>query len=173
MAAMQNLWRRSLYVACLSFVLAEEVGSINSEDALLAGLISDIGVIPLLRFADQYPEEQADITQLEAAVPFIRGPVGALMLNSLGFGFSDELISVQLHSEDWLYDSGGELSLIDIVILAKLHSYYGSQKTHKLPFINTIPAYARLKNGKLTPDFSLNVLRQANQRIKAAIAVLA
>ena len=173
MAAMHNLWRRSLYVACLSFVLAEEVGTINSEDALLAGLMSDFGVIPLLRFADQYPEEQVEITQLESAISFIRGPVGALLLNSLGFGFSDELVSIQLHSEEWHYDSKGELSLIDIVILAKLHSYYGSQKTHKLPFINTIPAYAKFKNGKLSPDFSLNVLQKANQRIKAAISVLA
>lgn len=162
MAVMHNLWHRSLYVACLSFVLAEEVGTIISEGALLAGLMSDFGVIPLLRFADQYPEEQVEITQLESAIPFIRGPVGALLLNSLGFGFSDELVSIQLHSEEWHYDSEGELSLIDIVILAKLHSYYGSQKNHKLPFINTIPAYAKLKNGKLTSDFSLNVLQKAN-----------
>ncbi|TXK95586.1 cyclic nucleotide-binding protein, partial [Methylococcaceae bacterium CS4] len=171
MAAMQNLWRRSLYVSSLSFVLAEEVSSINSDEALLAGLISDIGLIPLLRFADQYPDEQPEIEQLESAVPFVRAPVGTLMLNSLGF--SDNLMSISHHSEDWHYESGGRLSLIDIVILAKLHSYFGSQKTHHLPFINTIPAYAKLKNAKLTPDFSLNVLRQANQRIKAAITILA
>ena len=172
MAAMQNLWRRSLYVSSLSFVLAEEVGTINSGDALLAGLISDIGLIPLLRFADQYPDEQPEIVQLESVVPFIRAPVGALMLNSLGF--ADDLTSITHHSEDWHYESGGEqLSLVDIVILAKLHSYFGSQKTHHLPFINTIPAYAKLSNGKLSPDFSLNVLRQASQRIKAAITILA
>ncbi|WP_428355238.1 HDOD domain-containing protein [Methyloprofundus sp.] len=173
MAAMQNLWRRSLYVSCLSFVLAEEVGEINSDDALLAGLMSDIGVIPLLRFADQYAGELPEIEQLEKVVPFIRAPVGNLLLNSLGFGFSEDLLSIQLHSEDWRYESGGELSLVDIVILAKLHSYFGSQHTYQLPFINTIPAYAKLKNGKLTPDFSLNVLRQASQRIKAVIDVLA
>ncbi|SMG63140.1 [similarity to] signal transduction protein [methanotrophic bacterial endosymbiont of Bathymodiolus sp.] len=92
------------------------------------------------------------------------------MLNSLGF--EDDLISISHHSEDWHYDSGEELNLIDIVILAKLHSYFGSQHAHHLPFIKTIPAYAKLENGKLTPDFSLNVLRHANQRIKAAIAVL-
>lgn len=101
----------------------------------------------------------------------MRAAVGTLMLNSLGF--ADYLISIPHHSEDWHYESGEQLNLIDIIILAKLHSYFGSQQAHHLPYINTIPAYAKLKNGKLSPDFSLNVLRHASQRIKEAIAVLA
>jgi len=145
--------------------LAEEADTINCDEALLAGLI------PLLRFADQYPDEQPEIAQLQSAVSSIRAPVSTMMLTSLGF--ADDLISIPQHSEDWHYDSGEKLNLIDIVILAKLHSYFGSQQAHYLSFINTIPAYAKFKNGKLSHDFSLNLLRQTHQRIQATIAILA
>jgi len=110
-------------------------------------LISNIGLIPLLRFADQYADEQLEIAQLQSAVSFLRAPAGTMMLNS------DDLISIPQYLEGWHYVSGEKLNLIDIIILAKLHSYFGSQQAHDLPFINTIPAYAKLKNGKLSLIF--------------------
>ncbi|MCF7971572.1 MAG: HDOD domain-containing protein, partial [Methylococcaceae bacterium] len=171
MGAMQSLWRRSLYVSSLSFVLAEETGFINPDDALLAGLISDIGVIPLLHFAEQYPDEYPDVQELEFAMPYLRAPVGTLMLHTLGF--PEGLVSIPRYAEDWHYDSGNDITLIDIVVLAKLHSYFGSKKASGLPYINTIPAYSKLKDGKLNPDFSLHILYRANQRIKDVMRILA
>ena len=76
------------------------------------------------------------------------------------------------HAEDWYFESGDELSLVDIVILAKLHSYIGQTKSKELPYINSIPAYSKLKDGKLNPDFTLNVLHKAQQRINAAMQIL-
>ena len=52
MKSMLSLWKNSVYVSSLSFVLADESGSINPEDALLAGLVCDIGIVPLLHFAE-------------------------------------------------------------------------------------------------------------------------
>ncbi len=133
MKAMQKLWQKSLYVSSLSFVLAQECSTVNPEDALLAGLISDIGVIPLLHFAEQYPDQYPDLSELEDSIPYLRAPVGALMLHTLGF--SKELSNIPHLAENWVYDSGDTLSLADIVILAKLHSYFGSKKAKDLPYI--------------------------------------
>ncbi len=168
MKIMQTLWKNSLYISSLSFVLAEECSHINPEDALLAGLISNIGVIPILHFAEQYPDEYADMEKLQAAIPLLSPSVGALVLHTLGF--SDELVHIPMHAEDWLYESDGDrISLMDIVIMAKRHSYIGSQKNKELPYINSIPAYAKLKNGKLTPDLSLDVLQKAQKRISVVM----
>lgn len=169
--AMQRLWKNCLYISSLSFVLAEETGAVNPEDALLAGLICDIGLIPLLRFAEQYPDQCPDISQLENSMPYLRAPVGSLMLHTLGF--SEELSNIPHQAENWLYDSGEHVTLADIVILAKLHSYFGSSAKKDLPYINSIPAYAKLKDGQLTPDFSLSILYKAQQRIQAAMNILA
>ncbi len=62
---MQSLWKNSLEVSCLSFVLAEQSGKVNPDTALLAGLICDIGIIPLLGFADRYPDQYPEYELLE------------------------------------------------------------------------------------------------------------
>jgi HD-like signal output (HDOD) protein len=170
MKGMQTLWKNSLYVSSLSFVLAQECSNINPEDALLAGLIADIGAIPLLHFAEQFPDEYPSFQELNDSLPFLRAPVGALVLHTLGF--SEQMTNIPHHAENWLYDSGPDITLDDIVILAKLHSYFGSGKARNLPYINSIPAYSKLKDGKLNPDFSLNVLQKAQLRINAAMHML-
>ncbi|MGZ4999800.1 MAG: HDOD domain-containing protein [Methylomonas sp.] len=170
MKGMHMLWHNSLYVSSLCFVLAQECSRINPEDALLAGLIADIGAIPLLHFAEQFPDEYPSFDELQASLTYLRAPVGALVLHTLGF--SEQLSNIPHHAENWLYDSGPELTLEDIVILAKLHSYFGTGKAHDLPYINSIPAYGKLSNGKLDPDFSLSILKKAQHRIHEAMQLL-
>lgn len=170
MKGMHMLWHDSLYVSSLCFVLAQECSHINPEDALLAGLIADIGAIPLLHFAEQFPDEYPSFEELQASLTYLRAPVGALVLHTLGF--SEQLSNIPHNAENWLYDSGPDLTLDDIVILAKLHSYFGTGKAHDLPYINSIPAYGKLSNGKLDPDFSLNILKKAQHRIHEAMLLL-
>lgn len=170
MKGMRTVWKNSLYVSSLSFVLARECAGVNPEDALLAGLISDIAAIPLLHFAEQFTDDYPSCKELLSSLSYIRAPVGELVLHALGF--SEQLTKIPYNAENWLYDSGTVPTLEDIVILAKLHSYFGSGKARDLPYINSIPAYGKLRDGKLNPDFSLEILRQAQQRINAAIRML-
>ena len=170
MSKMQQLWKKSLHVSSLSFVLAQEAGGVNPEDALLAGLICDIGAIPLIHFAEQHPESYPNLDDLQLVMPYLNPPVGSLVLHTLGF--SKEITDIPKHAEDWYYESDSDkLTLIDVVILAKLHSYFGTPRAKELPFINSIPAYAKLKNGKLSPDFSLDILVKAQQRIDEAMSM--
>jgi len=171
MAKMQALWKNSLYISSLSFVLAQENGSVNPEDALLAGLVCDIGTIPILHFAEQHPDEYPNSDILDSAIPFLNPPVGTLVLHTLGF--TPELAMIPKHAEDWFYESEGDKAdVVDIVILAKLHSYFGTHRAKEIPYMNSIPAYTKLKNNKLTPEFSLDVLHKANHRITAAMNFL-
>ncbi|MDP2902728.1 MAG: HDOD domain-containing protein [Methylovulum sp.] len=170
MKIMQTLWKDSLYISSLSYVLAEECSAVNPEDALLAGLICNIGVIPILHFAEEYPDELTALEKLQSAITLLGPSVGTLVLQKLGF--SEELASIPMHAENWFYESDEySVNLIDIVIMAKLHSYIGSERNKALPFINTIPAYAKLKNGKLSPDFSLHALHKAKQRINTVTKI--
>lgn len=170
MKGMQQLWKNSLYVSSLSYVLAQECSNLSPEDALLAGLICDIGAIPLLHFAEQFPAEYPNLAELESSFPYLRGPVGSLVLHTLGF--SANLCNIPHLAENWLYDSGDRLDLADIVILAKLHSYFGNKQSKDLPYINSIPAYSKIGNGKLDPDFSLTVLHKAHDRIATIMQLL-
>lgn len=168
MAMMQTNWRNSIYLSSLCYILAKESKIVSPEDALLAGLICDIGKIPVFNFAEQQLEYPPDLLELKTALPFLSPPVGTLMLHNLDF--PADLVNIPKFAEDWFYESGEEnLTLIDIVILAKLHSYFGSRKAKYLPYLNTIPAYVKLNQGKLNGDFSLNVLHKAQERIHEAM----
>lgn len=170
MQEMKRLWKNSAYISSLSFVLAQECGGINPEDALLAGLICDIGAIPLLNFAEKQGDSSFDINELENVMPYFNPSVGTFVLQKLNF--TNELIEIPTHAENWYYESGRDsLTLIDLVILAKFHSYLGTDKVKNLPCINLIPAYTKLKNRKLNPDFSLAIVTKAQQRIDAAMGI--
>jgi HD-like signal output (HDOD) protein len=172
MSQMQALWKKSLHVSSLSFVLAQESGVVDPEDALLAGLVCDIGAIPLINFAEQHPEEHPVAKELQDAIHYLNPPVGSLVLHTLGF--PHEIAEIPKYAEDWFHESGGDkLTLIDVVILAKLHSYIGTDRAKELPYVNSVPAYTKLKNGKLNHDFSLDILAKAQKRIDAAMRMFA
>lgn len=170
MQGMRQLWKNCVYLASLCFVLAQESGEVPPEDAMLAGLVADIGAMPLMQLASQTGEAAASFEQIQLALPHFRAPVGARVLRNLEF--PQALCNIPQLADNWLYDSGPQLTVDDIVILAKLHSYFGSGKALELPYINSIPAYSKLRDGALGPDFSLAVLRNAQTRIRAAMQLL-
>lgn len=164
---MQSLWKQSIHVSSLCFVLAKENHWPDPDEALLAGLIADIGIVPFLCFADNFPEQYYDARQLDLAIPFVRGPVGTSLLTQ--WDFAKELAQIPLLAENWYYDSGAELALSDIVMLSKLHSYIGTPKMAELPPINAIPACSKLKDGILSPEHSLKVLHNAKDQVNQVL----
>lgn len=171
MKGMRQQWMNCVLLASLCFVLAQESREVAPEDAMLAGLIADIGAIPIMQLAAEADKDTPPFEAIEAALGYFLAPVGARLLRNLDF--PQELCNIPQLAENWLYDSGPKLTLADIVILAKLHSYFGSGKAVELPYINTIPAYGKLRNGMLGPDFSLSILHEAQHRIHAAMQLLA
>lgn len=171
MHGMRELWMHCVMLASLCFVLAQESGEVAPEDAMLAGLIADIGSIPILQLAVEAGKDAPPFEAIESALPYFRAPVGARLLRNLEF--AQELCNIPQLAENWHYDSGPRLTIADIVILARLHSYFGSGKAVEQPYLNTIPAYSKLRNGKLGPDFSLSVLHDAQHRVRAAMHLLA
>lgn len=167
--ALQLLWKDALYLSTLCFVLAKECGGVNAEDALLAGMVAELGAIPLISFAEfdgQYPKFE----RLQQALPFIRAPVGLALLQKLGFPPS--FMEIPERAEDWFFDSGPELSLVDIVLIAKWHSLIGRDGAPKPPPINTMPVYSKLRNGRMDAEASLAILKEAKSRIAAIMAML-
>jgi HD-like signal output (HDOD) protein len=172
MLKMQMLWKKSLFISSLSFVLAQESGEVNPEDALLAGLVCDIGSIPLIHFAEHHQEICPNLDKLQDVMPLLNAVIGSDLLETLGF--SDEFIEIPNHAENWYYESGkDDLTLLDIVILAKFHSYLGTPRAKDLPYINSIPAYTKVKNGKLNADFSLDILAKGKQKVDDTMRIFA
>ncbi|HYE35083.1 HDOD domain-containing protein [Methylocaldum sp.] len=160
-------WKTSINLSSLCYVLAAENEGVNEEEALLAGLIADIGVVPFLYFAENFPREYWSPDEIESAIPYVRGPVGAFLLKK--WGFPADLIEIPVLAEDWYHDSGNALALSDVVILSRLHSCIGTSRMAELPAINSVPAYSKLKDDQLSPTHALNALHEAKDRIHEAM----
>lgn len=166
---LENLWRQSLYLSALCHTLAAADGrQQNPEDALLAGLVCDIGALPFLSFVANLPAEYINDAEIEAAIPMLKGVVGATVLNE--WGFPQEFIDVALASNDWFENTSAELSLTDIVVLSRLHALIGKKSTAEIPAITSIPAASKLKNIALSPENTLAILHDAKREIQTALS---
>lgn len=165
------LWKESLHISTLSHVLAAAARYVSPEEALLAGLVCDIGALPFLNFAAHFPKDFCTADDLDIALPIVKGPVGHKLL--VEWGFSEEFTAIPLHSDNWYHETGdSELGLIDLVILSRLHRKIGASHIQDLPAITSIPAASKLKDFALSPKQSLNVLFNAQQKIGATLKTL-
>jgi HD-like signal output (HDOD) protein len=166
---LEELWKQSLYLSMLSHVLAKSTGQQNPEDALLAGLVCDIGALPFFSFVSNLPAEYISDKEILQAIPILKGFVGSVVLKE--WGFPKEFIDVALNSSDWFQNSSPELTLADIVVLSRLHALIGKRNTAEIPAITAIPAASKLKNLALSPENSLAILHAAKQNINAAMRI--
>lgn len=161
---MDKLWRHSREVAALCWVLADSATAINPEEALLAGLLHDIGVVPVLVQAEHHVNLFADQANLEHATSELRADVGTAILES--WSFPANFLEATRHAEDWRHESRENApQLVDIVIVAQLHAMIGSSQNSSLPPFDEVPAYRRLGELELNASRSLQLLTEARARV--------
>ena len=160
---LNDLWKNSLQLSSLSYVLAAESKQKKPEEALLAGLVCDIGAIPFFNFIANLPAEYYNEEEIKEALPIVKPVVGASILKN--WGFAEEFIQVALFSDDWYQDTEESLSYTDIVVLSRLHSKIGKKELAGIPPITSIPAASKLKNFELSPENSLRILHDAHDKI--------
>ncbi|WKJ91041.1 HDOD domain-containing protein [Methylomonas montana] len=163
----QTLWKQSIQVASLSYTLASLSGEINADEALLAGLIHNIGALPIVTFAESLDSSQYTEAELQASIACLQSLVGAFILKK--WHFPDSLQQIPVNTTHWYFDDGQPLQLHDIVLLAKFHSQLGDANRQKLPPLNTLPAFQKLGDNALTPDMSLKALQDAKIQIADAL----
>jgi HD-like signal output (HDOD) protein len=164
---LDEIWKESLSISIISYILATITKQVNPEEALLAGLISNIGTVPFLSFAANFPQKYCTESDIKLALPYVKGPVGYKILRD--WGFVEEYLEIPLYADDWYQNNSEKLNLNDIVVLSRLHYKIGQKKTSELPVISSIPAASKLKNFSLSPEFSLNILHEAKQQINEAM----
>lgn len=156
-----NLWVHGARVAAISHALARRFTRLNPDEAMLAGLIHDIGILPILKRAPQFPEVLDDRETLHRVIGRMHQKIGQLILEE--WHFPPELVQVAAEHEDYQRNPGAEPDYADVVLVANLHSYLGQPK-HKTGAIdwNGIPAFGKLG---LTPEQSIMAIAEAQADI--------
>lgn len=165
------LWQHSCHVAAIASTIAKVTPNLHEDTALLAGLLHDIGVLPVLHYAAEFPDVLASDEKLNFVIKSLRASLGKEILKA--WNFDSALSDVSAEAENWLRDTNEAADYVDVVIVAQIHSNFGKEKnTSDLPPLLTTPAFRKLGLSKLGPDASLEVLFEAEQGIRNIMAML-
>ena len=113
----QSVWEHSIQTSAIARVLARHLGNINPDEAMLAGLVHDIGIFYLLYRAAEYPEYRRD---MPATLELLRGwheSIGESLLHILGLPDS---ISVAVHDHHQFRSIETPCSVRDVLYFAML-----------------------------------------------------
>ncbi|PKM12617.1 MAG: histidine kinase [Gammaproteobacteria bacterium HGW-Gammaproteobacteria-3] len=167
----QNTWIQSVRISSISHTLAGLNGQVAPEQALLAGLLHNIGTLPLLKFADGLSADSYTFADIDQCLDELQAPLGSVILEK--WDFPDGFKNIPLQSNHWFENTGPELNLTDIVLLAKFHNLLATSGGADLPLISTLPAFQKLKHQLLTAEMSLQILQDAKQQIAETIKFFA
>lgn len=156
---LKQLWLHSTRVAAISHVLARKFTRLKPDQAMLAGLIHDIGAIPIYTEAANIPELE-DEALLQRIVDKIHNLIGTTILDE--WNFPQELIDVVSNHEDLRYDSGDTVDYVDVVTVANILSHVGTSHPLTRKEWMEIPAFKKLG---LTPEQSIATMEEAQEEV--------
>lgn len=167
---MQALWQHAVHVAALSYVLGRATPGVDAEQALLAGLIHDIGAVAVIGGIAQHPRLSERDEVLDFVLASLRTEMGLRTLAR--WGLQNELGEVIRAAHDWTWIGSALTGSADVVLIARLHALIGTPQQAGLPRIDQVPAFAKLADGKLSPRASLLMLEEANADVRAIEALI-
>lgn len=164
---MKYAWTHSAEVAALSYVLSKQLNLFDPEQALLMGLMHDIGMFPILVYVDRFPDLVEDVEHIDMVLQSLHGDVGAAVLAQ--WEFPEEFVTVARESDDWFRDTAPEADYCDLVLMAQLHSFIG-QKPDKIKAlvgessvcVERVPAFRKLGLTAFSPEHGIALLADAN-----------
>ena len=161
---MEDLWRHSAYVAALSYVLGKQTPGIDPEQALLAGLVHDIGAVAVIGGINKFPVLAHRAEVMNYVIDSLRLEAGVLTLRK--WNLEGAFLDVVKNASNWHRVGYAIPDNVDVVLLARLHALIGTPEQGRLPRIDEVPAFSKLVNGELTPRHSLAMLDAAEADVR-------
>lgn len=158
---LKTLWSHSAKVAALSYVIARRFTRLQPDQAMLGGLIHDVGILPILRRAEAYPQLVNDPEALEEVIRHLHTIIGPFILDE--WDFAPDLVAVTSQHEELWHSEGSEVTFVDVVMVANLHSYLGTHHYLTKADWSKIPAFNKLG---LTPEESISTLEAAREELQ-------
>jgi len=167
---MKKFYAHSLEIASICYSLGTRVDTLEAEELLLAGLIHDIGVVPIIAYIEKTGLEFTDESEIESIINSLRVAVGVMVVKS--WDLPKEMLNVVTHAEHWMRDSGGVLCAEDVIIIAQIYDCLRRKQVTHLPDFAKVPAFNKMFPDKQNPEFSMEVLDQAKDEINVMKGLL-
>jgi len=131
---LNKVWRESCKVSALAFVMAKTLKTADPEKASVAGLLHNVGMIPVILKLISMGETEKDIIENWQNIFEFSRKIALRILAS--WGMEEELKEVVAKVSDW--QTAHENSLLDMINLALWHSYLGTNLFKTLPRLDKL-----------------------------------
>jgi len=138
---MREVWNKSTEIAAISHVLCRNFTRLPADQATLAGLVHQIGVLPILTYAEEHSALLSDSISLNHVIDRIHPVIGEKILHA--WEFPDSIAVVPGQHLDFSRVSD-KVDYVDIVQVATLQSHIGTSHPYTQLDWNRIPAFAKL-----------------------------
>jgi HD-like signal output (HDOD) protein len=163
---MREVWNKSTEIAGICHVLCKHYTRLLPDQATLAGLVHQIGVLPILTYAEDHSELLADSISLNHVIEQIHPIIGDRILRT--WDFPEQIAMIPSQYLDFSRDSA-KVDYVDIVQVATLQSYLGSEHPYTQLDWSQIPAFRKLG---LDPSQNLNEDEDLSAAMEAAMSML-
>lgn len=155
---MEKLWAHSVKVGAQAAILAKDHPRLDPDIALVAGLVHDIGQIPLLIKACEYDELIRHPDYLDRLLMKLHPQLGSSIIKL--WNFDPKVVAVAAEHEDLARNPGdAPVDYVDLVQVANILAYEGTD--HPLAGVDrsSVKAFSRInvkigdgENQKLEED---------------------
>lgn len=164
---LRRLWSHSTQVAVLSEVLARPLPALKPDVAMLAGLIHDMGALPVIVQAQKYPTILSNPNILEPLISALRPELSYSMLSA--WKFPHELIAAVAGHEDLTRSGQEPVEYADLVLVANQLSYMDPQQPTTDSQLWRLPAFEKVG---IEPAQLPSIFEQAEERLELLRGVL-
>lgn len=157
---LKSTWEHTIKTAAICHVLASKFTPLVPEQAMLAGLIHDIGKLPILSQLEHFPELLIRQETIDRLLQLLHPQIGKVILEAWQFPL--DMVMVAAEHENLQRHSGPAVDYTDLVLVANLQGHLDEPGSVSFAEWATIPAYAKLA---LDPEQYLAALNEAQQEI--------
>ncbi len=138
---MRDVWRQSLEVAGICYTLCRRHTSLKPDQAALGGLVHQIGVLPILTYAEEHNELLSDPVSLNHVIERIHPLIGDKLLAV--WEFPEMLLKLPGQYQDFTRESKA-VDYIDLVQIATVFCHQRNSLTLSQE-LSALPAFNRLR----------------------------
>lgn len=166
----EQMYDESMQVSTLAYVITRNLAThLDPEQALLAGLLHNLGVIPILKYIDERPGVVSSAESINKSLHNLREPISRLLFER--WNFDVEFLSIVELSNQWHRDTGQPVDYVDIVIAARLLFMEKSGQLDESIVIHQLPIAEKLDLYRID-DNGYDFLDQAEQEIEDMLRTL-
>lgn len=167
---LRHTWVQSARTAAFAALLAKRTRSLSPDQAMLAGLVMDIGCLPLLRALKESRNKEEAPERVQASMESFAPRCGAVVLEK--WNFEPVIVDVARYRHEFMLERSGPGDLVDLSLVARRLALVGREGCLLLPPVDTLPAFERLDLGDLSVRETIDMLMAADADLRDVMQLL-